>query len=250
MEIINLITLDKNVPIPLYYQLKKQILDMIENSTLKSGDMLPAENDLCEALHVSRPTIRQAFRELMNEGYLIRYKGKGTFVATPKVKDRFLSKLGSFNQEMLDKGMTPTTDVLSLEKLPGSPEINEKLKLPFQASVICLERLRRADNLPMVLVKTYLPFDKYPRLLDIDFTENSLYSVLEQMYRVRVRHALREIEAVNAKRYEAELLEIALNQALCLVHTVSFADGMDQPVEYSIARYRGDATKFSVEIYR
>lgn len=244
------IVLDKNVPIPLYYQLKKQMLDLIEASVLKAGDMLPAENDLCDQLGVSRPTIRQAFRELVEEGYLTRYKGKGTFVATPKVKDRFLSRLGSFNQEMLGKGMTPCTQVLTLEKLPGDPECNEKLGLPFDAPLVHLSRLRSADRVQMVYVDTYLSYHSYAKLLEVDFSTRSLYEVLEELYGVRVSRAQREIEAVNARRREAELLEVAPNKALSLVRTLSYAEGLEAPVEYSVARYRGDLTKFSVEIYR
>ncbi|MDR2740158.1 MAG: winged helix-turn-helix domain-containing protein, partial [Treponema sp.] len=75
-NIYNSIKLDKSVPIPLYYQLKKQVLSLIENSVITEGDMLPPENELCELLKVSRPTIRQAFSELVNEGYLDRHKGK------------------------------------------------------------------------------------------------------------------------------------------------------------------------------
>lgn len=247
---LNTIMLDKNIPIPLYYQLKKQLLELIELGTLKPGDMLPAENDLCETLQVSRPTIRQAFKELVDEGYLIRYKAKGTFVATPKVKDRFLSKLGSFNQEMLDKGKTPHTVVLALEKLPGVPEYNEKLALSYGAPLIHLSRLRSADEVQMVYLDTYLSYDRFPGLMDVDFTVSSLYGVLEERYNVRVDRAQREIEAVNARKQEAELLRVAPNKALCLVRTVSYTAGSPQPVEYSVARYRGDLTKFTVEIYR
>ena len=247
---LNSIALDKNTPIPLYYQLKKQILDLIENLVLKPGDMLPAENDLCEALGVSRPTIRQAFKELVDEGYLIRYKAKGTFVATPKMKDRFLSKLESFNQEMLEKGKTPHTTVLALEKIPGVPEYNEQLGLPFDAPLIHLGRLREADGVKVVYLDTYLSYDRYPKLMDVDFAAASLYEVLEKRYNVRVDRAQREIEAVNARKQEAELLEVAPSKAICLVRSVAFSASVPLPVEYSVARYRGDMTKFSVEIYR
>lgn len=247
---MNGIVLDKNIPIPLYYQLKKQMLDLIETSQLKAGDMLPPENELCDYLGVSRPTIRQAFRELVEEGYLARYKGKGTFVAKPKVRDRFLSKLESFNQEMLTKGMTPCTKVLALEQLPGDPECNEKLGLPFDAPLLHLSRLRSADDVQMVYVDTYLSYRSYARLMDVDFSTRSLYDVLENLYNVRVSRAQREIEAVNARHREAELLKVAPNKALCLVKTLSYTEGQEAPVEYSVARYRGDFTKFSVEIYR
>lgn len=247
---LNMIILDKNVPIPLYYQLKKQVLGLIECAALKSGDMLPPESDLCETLKVSRPTIRQAFKELVDEGYLTRFKGKGTFVATLKVKDQFLSRLESFNQEMTQKGMTPHTTVLALEKLPGNPECNERLGISYDAPIIHLSRLRAADDVMMVFVDTYLAYDRFPRLMEVDFTSVSLYDALEELYNARIHSAHREIESVNARRREAELLQVSLNKALSLVKTTSYTVDSPKPVEYSVARYRGDLTKFSVDIYR
>lgn len=244
------IKLDKNIPIPLYYQLKKQVLLMIKESKLQEGDMLPPENELCALLDVSRPTIRQAFNELVLEGYLHRYKGKGTFISKPKVEERFFSKLESFNDEMRAKNMTPYTLVLSLEKIKGPHEANERLGLSLDAPLIYLGRVRSADNIPLVYVETYLPYEQYPQLMNIDFNEKSLYDSLEELCHVRVNRVRREIEAVNARRMEAELLKIAVNNAISLVKTVAYSEDSPLPVEFSVARYRGDLNKFSVDIYR
>lgn len=244
------IKLDKSVPIPLYYQLKRQVLSMIEESVLQEGDMLPTENELCSLLDISRPTIRQAFSELVAEGYLSRYKGKGTFVSKPKVEERFFSKIESFNTEMIAKGMTPHTRVLLHEKLSGLHDANERLKIPFDAPLIHLSRLRSADNIPLVYVDTFLPYNQYSELINVDFSIVSLYDSLEKLCNVHVSRVIREIESVNARRKEAELLEIAQNKAISLVKTIGYSDNSPLPVEYSIARYRGDLNKFAVEIFR
>jgi len=244
------IKLDKNVPIPLYYQLKKQILSLIERAEIKEGELLPPENDLCKMFDVSRPTIRQAFIELVNEGYLNRYKGKGTFVSTPKVNDRFFSKLETFHDEMVEKGYNPNTLVLKLEKINGPHEANERLNLPLKAPLIHLSRVRSVDSIPLVYVETYLPYDEYKDLMQVDFTVSSLYDSLEKLYHKRVDRVIREFVAVNAPQKEAKLLQIARNKALCLVKTVAYSENSPSPVEFSIARYRGDLNKFSVELSR
>ncbi|MDR0601397.1 MAG: GntR family transcriptional regulator [Treponema sp.] len=249
-HLTNLIKLDKNVPIPLYYQLKKQLYSLIEEAVLKEGTMLPPENELCEQLYVSRPTIRQAFSELVAEGYLSRYKGKGTFVSKPKVEERFFSKLESFNREMISKGLTPLTKVLVLEKLSGPQEANEKLEIPLDAGLIHLQRLRMADNIPLVYLDTFLPYDQYRKLMKVDFNEKSLYDSLERLCHVRVNHVRREIEAVNAHKKDAELLQITKNKAISLVKTIAYSEDAPLPVEYSVARYRGDMNKFTVDIFR
>jgi GntR family transcriptional regulator len=244
------IKLDKSVPIPLYYQLKKQVLSLIENAVIKEGDMLPPENELCEFLEVSRPTIRQAFTELVNEGYLDRHKGRGTFVAKPKVSDRFFSKLESFNTEMISKGLTPHTKVLAVKKIEGPHEANDRLCVPLNMPILYLSRLRSVDNIPLVYVETFLSFEKYGKIMDVDLSVNSLYDSLEEINHVRVSSVRREIEAINAPRREAELLRISKNQAISLVKTVSYPENSPDPVEFSIARYRGDLNKFSVDVYR
>ena len=244
------INLDKNIPIPLYYQLKMQILDLIEKAEIREGELLPPENDLCDMLKVSRPTIRQAFIELVNEGYLSRYKGKGTFVSTPKVNDRFFNKLETFHDEMVQKGYKPETKVLKKEKIIGPHEANEQLSLPLKAPLIYLGRLRSVNGIPLVYVETYLPYDEYKDLMKVDFAVNSLYNSLEKLYHLRVNRVRREFIAVNARQKEAELLRIARNKAVCLVKTVAYTDNFPNPVEFSVARYRGDLNKFSVELTR
>ena len=249
-DYIHEIKLDKTIPIPLYYQLKKSVLALLEESKLKEGDMLPPESELCVILNVSRPTIRQAFNELMSEGYLSRYKGRGTFVSKPKVEARFLRALETFNSEMRSKNMTPHTEVLALKKIAGAGEASERLNLPIHTPLIYLSRLRSADDNPLVYVETYIPYEKYSRLIDVDFNENSLYDSLESIYKVYITRVRREIEAVNARKSEAELLQISTGKAVSLVKTVAFADGVPDPVEFSVARYKGDINKFTVDIYR
>jgi len=244
------ITLDKNIPIPLYYQLKQQILTLIETGKLTEGDMLPPENDLCAMFSISRPTIRQSLNELVAEGYLTRSKGRGTFIAKPKIEARFLSNLESFNNEMRAKNMTPHTEVLAFEKITDPHEATEKLQLPPGSPIIYLSRLRLANDTPIVFLDTYLPFKSFSKLLSVDFNENSLYDKIEEIYGIRVNRVQREIEAVNSHRDEAKLLKIPANSAISLVRTIGYSIGHRGPVEYSIARYRGDMNKFSVEIYR
>ena len=249
-HMLDSISLDKNIPIPLYYQLKKQILFLIDSSIIKEGEMLPPENELCRMLNVSRPTIRQAFAELVNEGYLNRYKGKGTFVSTPKVNDRFFSKLETFHDEMVEKGYNPNTLVIKLDKIKGPLEANERLSISLDAPLIYLSRVRSVDAVPLVYVETFLPYDEYKELMKVDFRVSSLYDSLEKMYNKRVNRVRREFVAVSAQKKEAELLQTTRNKALLLVKTVAYSGDALNPVEFSIARYRGDLNKFNVEVSR
>lgn len=242
-------TITKDIPIPLYYQLKEQLLRRIENGALQVGDLIPSEAEFCETLQISRPTVRQALNELVTEGHLDRQKGRGTFVTRPKVDGRFFQKLESFDKEMTQKGLTPSTEVLQFQTLQGSEPVCRKLGLSIGSKVLYLQRLRFTDGEPLVFLDTYLPYELFPALLEEDFARHSLYAVLESRYGACVTRVSREMEAVNVTAAEAKMLQISKNQAVCLVRTVAYTrEGV--PVEYSVARYRGDRNRFSVELYR
>ncbi len=80
-------TLNKEIPIPLYYQLKEILLEEIKQAA--PGTSLPTELELCEQFDISRPTVRQAINELVVEGYLTRMKGKSTLLLNPKFSKTF-----------------------------------------------------------------------------------------------------------------------------------------------------------------
>ena len=241
--------IDRERPVPLYSQIKQQILQRISEGALKLGDPLPSETEICTELNISRPTVRQAMGDLVAEGYLSRMKGKGTFVSQPKIEGGFFQKLQSFDEEMQQKGLVPSTKVLSLAQIEGNAPLCEKLQLPEGAPLVFLERLRFANGEPIVWVETYLPYERFPKLLRVDFECHSLYRELKQTYLTPVERVVREIEATNASYHEAELLNIKPNAAICFVTTVSY-DFSNKPVEYSRAHYRGDRNQFRVELHR
>ena len=239
----------KDIPVPLYYQIKQTIMSAIHDGRLKPGDALPTEHEFCEYFSVSRPTIRQALGELYAEGYLRRQKGKGTHVSAPKIDARFLNKLQSFNREMWQKGLQPVTEVLDLSVVAGRESVGRHLELGPKEKLIRLERVRGTPGDPVVYLETYLPHDLCRPLLQVDFVVESLYDVMETYCHTRVERVVRTIEAVQASSREAALLKADPKSAICLVKTTAYSDG-GLPVEYSIARYRGDRNQFSVELSR
>ena len=86
-------TLNKKLNVPLYVQLKELILGEIQGGALKAGDMIPTEHELMEQYAISRNVVRQAIGELVEGGYLIRKKAKGTFVSTPSANTGTLPRV-------------------------------------------------------------------------------------------------------------------------------------------------------------
>ncbi len=237
--------IQKNSPIPLYFQLKAQLLELLKEGVFQPGDKLPTEAEFCELLDISRPTVRQAFLELINEGYINRMKAKGTFVSQPKIEGFFFQKLSSFDEEMRSLHLTPSTSVLTSEVI-ATPEICQKV-FANSEQVFHLERLRYADEQPMVLVHTYIPYERFSGIEKVDFESVSLYDVMAHDYDTSIIYVDRSVEARLAPMCEAKLLEIDPKQALMHVKTIAYNKD-DQPMELSIADYRGDRNQFKMRL--
>ena len=164
----------------------------------------------------------------MTEGYLYRLKGKGTFVSKTKIEARFLNKLQGFNQEMLEKGLKPSTRVLNFSCIPGREDVNTKLNLDSSEPLFYLERIRYADDEPLVYVETYFPYRQFQVLKNVDFVKESLYQSMKE-------------------KRDADLLDIPKGNAMVKVQTIGFAKE-GRAVEYSVARYRGDRNSFTIEL--
>jgi len=238
-------TLNKDIPIPLYYQLKEILLEEIQHA--EKGSSFPTELELCNHFDISRPTVRQAINELVVEGYLQRMKGRGTFIAEPKIKQDFLIALKSFTEEMQEKGLVATTKVLGLEKIVCNEKVSEALNVPVGSEVVQLKRLRSADNTPVVLVITFLPLTKLTDILLKDFENKSLYRMIEEDYGYTIDRATRILEARVAGKDEADLLGIEEGEPIQFIETIAYlTDGT--PIEYSLAEYRGDKSEFTFEL--
>lgn len=239
-------TLNKDIPIPLYYQLKEILLEYIQKNS-GSNKQIPTEAELSEHFGISRPTVRQAINELVVEGYLTRYKGKGTFITKPKINQSFLQVIDSFNNEMRQKGLVPSTKVLGLKVVDSDDTISEMLSIGKNSKIIQLRRLRFANGEPIVYVVTYLPYEKCKPIMDKDLEKESLYDLLREVCGFDLLKAVRQLEAILAGEYEAKLLGVVPGAPIQYIRSVTYlTDG--SPIEYSLARYRGDRSTFAFEL--
>jgi len=240
-------SINKNTPIPLYYQLKEIILDEIKKGNLEPEDCIPTEKELSEIFEISRTTIRQAIIELVKDGYLYRIKGKGTFVSKPKITQDFMMKLETFDEQIKRIGLIPSTKVLEIKIIDATEEAISVLGLPLNEKVIKLTRLRFANDEPIVIVETYLPYNICSLILQHNMEEESLYEVLSKKTETRIYRVIRTVEAIVAGQYESNLLQIKKGYPIQLFTTIGY-NQMGKPIEYSIARYRGDRNQFTTEI--
>ncbi len=239
--------LDRTVPIPLYFQLKSIILKEIKNGNFPVGSSIPTENELHETFHISRTTVRQAINELRQEGWLYRESTKGTFVTKPKQKETLIRSSEPFNQQILRTGQVPRTEVGELKVIQAPEELAKTLQIDVGDKVIYMMRRRFADEIPIVLMQNYLPYEICKFILEHDFTVESLYEVLSTKEETKVCNVNRRVEALKASSEEAELLNIKIkNPILCFTSVAQNTD--KQVVETSVMSYRGDMTVFEVNV--
>ncbi|MHB8065442.1 MAG: GntR family transcriptional regulator, partial [Ruminiclostridium sp.] len=122
--------LDKSQPIPLYYQVKENLMEKIKNKYFQVGDLIPSESELQAMYDVSRITIRRAIQELVQEGYLFTQQGKGTFVSKPKASQE-LNLISSWAETMVILGMHPETKVIRFSEETAPVNVAKQLNIPI-----------------------------------------------------------------------------------------------------------------------
>jgi GntR family transcriptional regulator len=241
--------IDRMSPVPLHVQVKQALKDQILHGTWKPGDLVPGDLELCREFEVSRTTVRQALAELAHDGLVVRERGRGTFVAPPKLTERAVERLSGFFEDMVTLGYPPVSQVLKQRVAPASQQVAARLELKTGARIVEIERLRFVQEEPVVLTTTYLPHKLCPGLEVADLTRRSLYEFLETECGLALARGRRTIEAVAADARQARLLRTHKGAPLVLLESVSYlADG--RPIEYYLALHRGDRSRFEVELVR
>lgn len=241
-------SIDKRSPVPMYYQIMRQLLEKINGGEFAVDSALPPERKLAQTYKVSRMTVRQAVVELVNEGILVRRKGIGTFVAPPKL-EQALSRLTSFTEDMTQRGMKAGAKVISFEEIVPEPSIRKTLALGAEDKAFECVRVRLADGEPMALETTTLPVSLCPGLSRQDLEDRSLYHLLIERWGIRLDNAIQSIEPACASSYEASLLHIAPGTPLLLIHRITYNQN-GSAIEHVKSLYRGDRYKFSIELRR
>lgn len=235
-----------------YEEIESYVTDLIRSGTLKEGDQIPRETELAQLFNTSRPTVRQALSKLTLNGTIVRIKGKGSFVQHTKLAQEYTRFISSYRAELLKKGLSPRTIVVSLEEIPAPESVAQKLEINTDTPVIKLCRLRFASDdptkRPAVLTTVYLPKAMCPALLKTDFRTASLYDTLDS-FGLSVTHVLREIEIRTAVPKISRRLMVKDFSPLFFISSIGrIADG--RVIEYSESYYPSDTSKFIVEITR
>jgi GntR family transcriptional regulator len=235
--------LDRLSPVPLYYQIARQLQDDIESGAIQPGSRLDNEVELAEKLMVSRPTVRQAIRVLVDQGLLVRRRGVGTIVV-PRVVRRPIA-LSSLYDDLSLAQRSPTTNVLRIAEEPPPPEVAKRLVLGDGTLVLAVDRIRFAEGEPIALMCNYIP--KGLVALDPEqLSRTGLYETLRASG-ISPRVAEQTIGARPASTREARLLGIASRDAVLTMTRVAFDDA-GRAIEYGSHIYPGSRYSFQMSL--
>jgi DNA-binding GntR family transcriptional regulator len=219
--------------------------DRMTDGTYPAGSRLPSEPDLAAELGVSRPTLREALRELARDGWLVRRHGSGTYVALRVPVPNSIENNFGVGELIRTAGRTPGTSHLAYRIVVPSAEVRARLAVDEDTQVEELTRVRTADGVPVVHSVDYVPHGLLPPGA-LANPSASLYELLAAAEHP-VTQGLAHLRPVVASAALAEALDVARGAALLRVEQVD--TGVDgRPVVFSVEHHRAEA--FDVVVRR
>jgi GntR family transcriptional regulator len=237
-ELSELGAVSDNGATPLYRQVKRALLRLIESGRYGPGQSLPSETEISAALGVSIGTLRKAVDELVHEHVLIRRQGKGTFVAVHS-NDRFLFQF--FHIEPRDAQETdereyPLVETIRFERVRADETEGSALRIkPGEPVIRIFNRLRLKER-PVVFDRISISVSLFKGLTEKRFIDrpNTVYNLYQADYGITVLRTHERVRAAAASAEAASVLGVRVGQPVLEVHRVALTFG-EKPVEYRVS---------------
>ncbi|MFD0712549.1 GntR family transcriptional regulator [Paenibacillus sp. GCM10027626] len=236
--------IDKNSPEPLYVQVQTWMKQKINSGEWGPQHKLLSEIDLAASLEISRGTIKQAIKNLIDEGVLVQIHGKGTFVVGRQIESPVAERLVSIAETLDSNNNEFSTVLLGIELIPAVKPFDQHLGLSKGESLYFLRRVRSFDHCPVVYLENYLPAKLFPNLDKYNFEKETLFSIIERDYGLSIRRGKRSFVACGSDERISSLLEIDEGTPIILLEQVTFSSD-NAPLEYSKVWLRSDRMKLT-----
>ncbi|WP_159593807.1 phosphonate metabolism transcriptional regulator PhnF [Chelativorans xinjiangense] len=240
----------KSEGISRWRQVGDALMREIDQGLLGPGDKLPAEFDLAERFGVARQTVRRALSHLRSEGVIDVQLGRGTFVSE-RVFEYRIAAHKTFEENLLDSAMTPSRDLMSVERIPATKGVAQNLKIDVGAPVLFAVTVNKADEVPVVLGRIFFPHARMPRLESIlarikaEKRSFFLAAALADAGVLRTRRTFIRLKSRLPLAEETEALDLPPMETIVETSSMS-ADEEGNPVFFSIMSYRGSRVEFFV----
>ncbi len=236
-------------PQPLYVQIKETLRQRILDGTYQPHQKLPSESELTRRFGVSRITIRQALRDLHNEGLIFSSQGKGSFVSKPKAVQN-VRRLEGFGEAMAAQGYEATARVVSIEEMVPPKNVRDALDLggATSSSVVEVKRVRYLNRVPVSLEISYFPLDVGRPLFNQDLS-GDIFPILENLSGIPLGAANISIDAGLANSEVQKELGLSEADPVLQVERLTH-DRSGRPIDYEFLFFSGDSFKYRFEIDR
>lgn len=252
MQLKNNLLLEQDISLesslPLHYQLSQSIRRLMDSGELVPGDMIPTEEEFCDAYRMSRSTVRQALIALVDDGLLVRIRGKGTFVSEQKLRRR-MESVYSFTHEMEAAGMKPSSRILVFRRIKP---LRDVAKILFGTDdedneVFYIIRIRLADDVPFLMETVFIPVHIIPDLTEEKLQGKSLYNILRDEAGVLPVHAEESYESILIEKGVCALLDCPKNTTGFYIQRHAYnKEGKVYELTQSIMR--GDRSKIVISL--
>ncbi len=240
-------TLRGDERLPRYQRVADQLRQEIADGIRRPGDRMPSENVLADQYSLAPGTIRQAVTQLVSEGVLERFQGKGTFVRRPSFDQslfRFFRFLGRPGERVVPEGR-----ILRRAVEPAPQTVAARLEMEQDASAICIGRLRLLSGQPVLLEEIWLSFEDFAPIMQITDQQLGplLYPIYDELCSRTVANAEEELTVDTADDKTAEILGIAPGDPVVVIERL--AKGFDgAPLEWRRSVGRADEFRYQIEI--
>ncbi len=236
--------LDRSSPVPLWFQVARQLEEAIEHGRLGRGDRLENEVGLADRWGLSRPTMRRAIQELVDNGLLVRKRGIGTQVVSGPMKRQV--GLTSLFDDLARSGRKPSTRILTHETAPADDRVAYHLGVHQGTEVVLLARLRLADEEPMAILRNWLPVDVAGGFTSQQLEARGLYELIRATGS-HMRIASQRVSAREAALGEARLLGVRKGAPLLTMERTTYDDS-GRAIELGDHVYRAGIYSFEMTL--
>ncbi|MGH8851665.1 MAG: GntR family transcriptional regulator [Casimicrobiaceae bacterium] len=231
--------------VALHHQIKEDLVLHLRSERFAPGLALPSEATLCTHYGVSRGTLRRAIADLVSDGYLERYRGRGTFVSRSKLES---GVVGTYNRfQLVGPPLDAGGRILLCRRIRAAKDIGTMLNVKTGTSLWMLERVRFTEGTPVSLQTSFLPFDLCPGLARQNLLELHLIDLLRDTYGVHLGSAVEYVEPTVADGHAARHLGVRLRTPLFQIERTTYTVG-GVIAEYRRAVVRGDVYRYRIEL--
>ncbi|MCT4597166.1 MAG: GntR family transcriptional regulator [Vallitalea sp.] len=226
-----------NSSLPVYIQIKNDIINKIRLGIWKENEKIPSEVMLMKEYGAGRGTVRDAIRLIIDEGYLYIKKGIGTFVAQQEVGIS-IEPFVSLTYFIKMRGLELTTKVLEEKEIIVDSIISKQTGIKENTKCLYVKRLRILDNKPIGLEVFHFSHDEEEYFRDFDFTKGISHYLFEEL-KVSVTKMTMDLEVIKATGEEKELLQLQDDSKMIISNRVVNVNSQKE-ILYHLKFYCGE----------